>query len=285
MTTPITPAQLARVRAVVFEKAKSYPELQGRVTLAGIKRVLAREQIILSVRFYPKPAQLVRAANGWKIVVDRRTTDAERLVLIVHELAHRWLHVDDSEPVEFDRSPAWHDDQREAEANALTEMLLAAPLVKKARVSPSAGRKSRRATLSAETARQLRFLDDDPDETMLRTMARDAIRQDAANAPVGHGRVQFALSRAAWNAISLVGRHVPMPHYTNVMTGPDFELVTATLETAVVMVELLARAGYKRTAVYVRRTIREAADPYEVREQHRTVMIREGAKRMAGKND
>jgi hypothetical protein len=80
-------------------------------------------------------------------------------------------------------------------------------------------------------------------------------------------------------------RSVPFPHYTNVMTGPDFELVTATLETASLMVELLARAGYKRTAVYVRRTIREAADSYEVREQHRAHVIREGAKRVAASSE
>jgi hypothetical protein len=274
----MTPAQLARIRTVVAAKTQVHRELRRPLTLAGAKRVLEREGVTLSIRPHPRHGQLLRTPRGWKIVVDSRSSDAERLTWIAHELGHLWLHtdVDSDELVVFDRTEPGADTLREAEADHLAELLIARPVV---RTRPKS--RSKIYHTDQETTRQLRFLDDDPDEAMLRDVARSAARDDAKLAPVGHGHVQFALPRAAWNAISLAGAKVPLPHYTNIMTGPDFELVTATIETASVMVELLARAGYKRTAVYIRRTIREAADPYEVRDQHRTFMIREGAKHVA----
>ncbi len=222
------------------------------------------------------------------------TTGAERFTLTLHELAHLWVHAIVDEPIVYDVSPPWYREQEEHEANVFAEMLIAGPdgysvgkpaTVKKPRRKSAASNVplgTRQPPGAAPLPKQLRFLDDHPDETMLREVARDAARSDAKRAPApGRGKVQFAVTSAAWSAIELARlqmRGVAIPHYENSKTGANHELVTCDLEAAKQIVELLVRAGYKRTAVYVRRTIREHEDPYEVRQRQRAHLVKEGAK-------
>lgn len=276
----ITPLQLARVRAVIFAKVAEHSELNRPLTLASIKRVLARESVTFLLRHHPRPAQLIRTATGWKIVVDRRSSDRERIVYIVHELGHHWLgHAggDFGDPVAFDRSPDWHHAQREDEANALVEILVPGlPYEQRTSVGKSKPvRKPRRQSAASNVPLATRkappplplpgWLEDverDADAVRLQETAKAAAREDARRAPnpTDEPTIRFAIPRDQWVTIQLLPLSAagPYPHYSNVYTAPHHEYVTCTVTAARGIVEQLARAGFKRTAVHVRRILREA---------------------------
>lgn len=255
----MTPGQLARIRAVVMEKAKLHKELRKPLTLAGARRVCTRELVALSFREYPRPAQLIRTPNGWKIVVDSRSSDRERLVCIAHELGHLWLHYDRDrdDPIVFDRTGPAYDAMREAEADHLAELLVCGP----AKLPGAKPVTRRRRHLPKDDIVK------DADDAALFAMVHDAARSEAKPQPPFVGpRVQFAIRREAWLSVDFLelqkrtGRY---PHYTNVETGPDYELVTCSADAAAAMVPMLFRAGYKRTAAQLRRRVRQALDRRE----------------------
>lgn len=243
----MTPAQLERIRAVVLEKAQLHKELRRPLTLAGARRVCMRELVALSFREHPRPAQLIRTPHGWKIIVDVRSSERERVVCIAHELGHLWLHhaADRDEPIVFDRTGETYDAIREAEADHFAELLVGGPAT-----LPKAKPVRRRPRPSDEPVQ-------DPDDAKLLEIARRAQQEYARAHPTVEGpTVQFAIARAMWQSIRFtVGDY---PHYTNIHTGANHELVTASVTAAASIVEQLARAGHKRTAVFVRRRVREA---------------------------
>ncbi len=252
--TGLTPAQLARIRAVVLEKANTHKELRRRLTLAGARRVLLREGVALSIRLHPRPAQLIRLPQGWKVVVDSRSSDRERVVCIAHELGHLWLHhdADRDEPIVFDRTEPADDAIREAEADHVAELLVGGA-VQLPKAKPVV-RRRRHRTLDEPVT--------DADDSALLSLAIETARREATPAPPTTGpRVQFAVDRRAWQSVRFhgLGRY---PHYattTSVPDGTDYAMVSCDLEAAVAIVEQLARAGHKRTAVQVRRIVRQAA--------------------------
>lgn len=268
----LTPLQLQRIRAIGIAKAVLHPELARPLTLAAAKAILHRERVGLEFRAHPRPAQLVRMADGWKIVVDERSSDAERLVVIMHEIAHRWLgHVIEDDPIVFDQSEPWHHDARELEANHYAEMLISGPVPDSAPISRGKKR-NRHAASNVQMATRkpeppaplpgwLEEVERDADAIRLNETARVVARQDAQHYAKTHGpllagpTIQFAIPRDAWNAVRL--EDAQFPHYQTAGAGM-FEFVTCTAAAARSIVEQLAKAGHKRTAVFLRRRIREA---------------------------
>ncbi len=256
----LTPARVVELGALIEQKAVLHPELRRPLGLAGFRRVLKRESVELILRPHPRIAQLVPSLSGWSIVIDRNQPADARLLCGCHELGHLWLHHDPffarHETTIYDKSPPWYDAVREEEANAFAELLVRGP---SAHESKSAHR------LLTKKNKTLDLPDPDGDAflEMIRRTPSDASAPNAAK-PSGH-TVQFAIERTAWSAVRFDAiRHAgPYPHYDNVIAGPNHELVTCGVDVAHAMVAELARAGFKRQAVRLRRMIREAQGPRE----------------------
>ncbi len=252
----ISDTRRAEIRAIVETKAIQHAELRRPLGLAGFRRVLARDGVALTLANHPRMAQLVPSLAGWTIIVDRRQPREARLVCGCHELAHLWLHHDPffarHETTIYDKSPPWYDAVREEEADAFAELLVRGP--EGSAVTRLLARRPPREN-NAVTAPP------DPDGDAFVEMIRRATPAlSAPPAPPASGpTVQFAIERTAWSAVRFdaIRRAGPYPHYDNTIAGPNHELVTCSVDVARAMVAELARAGYKRQAVRLRRMIRE----------------------------
>lgn len=99
-------------------------------TWDDVKAILKREHIRL--RVYPMPEQtkgyyvneLRNVYRKKTICINEKTPESERLLVVLHELVHHFLHVTDSKRIIFN----WHiarlnDSKEDREANALSLML------------------------------------------------------------------------------------------------------------------------------------------------------------------
>jgi len=252
----IRPARLAEIRAIVERKAIEHPELRRPLGLAGFRRILGRERIKLVLTHHPRVAQLVASPNGWAIVIDRRQSPDGRLVCGCHELAHLWLHHDPyfarHETTIYDASPPWYDTLREEEADVFAELLVRGPEKGISDIKKSS-RRPRRAT-------QLELADPDGEAFLARV--KHAPRE-APSAPDPSPLVQFAIRRDVWSSVDLLAVRRQAGQWTyrdNLGDSPganDFQFVTCSERVGLAIVEQLARAGHKRSAARVRRTIRQ----------------------------
>lgn len=253
----MTPARLADIRALITDKTAMHPELRRPLGLAGFRRMLVREKVELVVRAHPRIAQLTPRLDGWAIIIDKNQPATARLLCGCHELAHLWLHHDPLFPrwetSVYDRSPMWFDEAREAEADAFAEMLVRGP-------EKPATSKSQPATPKRKPTAQL-LLDPDGD-AFAEEMWRASQAEIAARPPtptVGP-TVQFTIRRRDWDAVSLerVQQLAGTPvTYDARWSGNDYWTVTCDESSAAAIVTLLARAGHRRAAVHVRRTVRQ----------------------------
>jgi hypothetical protein len=293
--------QVARLNAVLAAKREQHPELRRPLTSGAMRAVLRREKIAIHAMPHPRDAELTVIAGQWVLIINDEQSSPAQLIAGAHEVAHLWAHRDpffDRSETVFDRSPDWYDAQHEREAEYVAEQLIAGPVTVVGKSKPV--RKTRRQSAASNVPLATRkapprlplpdWLEDverDADAVRLVEHARNAQRAYAREYPAPTGpTIQFAIDEAAWQAVHFSPGDAP--HYrrtTAVPSGTTFVIVTCTPAVASRVVASLARAGYKRTAVYVRRTIREAADSYEVREQHRAHVIREGAKRVAASSE
>jgi len=257
-------ARRAELQAILDTKRDAHPELARPLTLASLRKVLAREQVRIEIKAHPRPAQLLPLPKGWTIVIDEATSASERLVLACHELAHYWLHVDIDEVVTYDYSPPWYDALRESEANYLAEQMIADP-VQQRPITPKVSRRRQRPQVAVPD-----FLaEEDRDGDRIRVAANDAQRAYASEMPppIQHTphvpTIRFPLRKSEWQSLDFYRATIaigePYPHNMVIYSTPNVEYITATIPTARAIVEQLAKAGHKRTAVWVRRRIRESS--------------------------
>jgi hypothetical protein len=263
LVPPITRAQTRRIDEVLEAKRLGHPELRRPLTEASLRTLLEREGVRLVIRPHPRDEELLPIAGRWVIIVDRRQERAAWLVLACHGLAHYWLHIDATEPIAFDRSPEWYDDVRELEANYVAERLIAGPVT-----SGNSKRNTLRAKRPSTTLPPLppvpswidaRDLEAEAaEDAAIAAAARQSQREYARDHASSPARVvQFAIDRNAWSTVRF-GVPSDYPHYSSYQCGTSHEFVSCSLAAARSIVEQLARAGYKRTAVFVRRRVREA---------------------------
>lgn len=260
----ITSDRRAEIIRCVEQKRAMHPEFRSRLTKAGLKAALAREGVRIRVRRHGRLAQLVPLPAGWTIIIEAQTTDSERLMLAAHELAHLYLHHDPffarHETEVYDVSPPWYDAVREEEADVFAELLVRGPdvgIIKPAKSDLPARKRSAPGIIRPRRAKQLELVD--PDDEAFLAMARCATR-DPLPAPDPTALVQLVIPRRAWSVVNLehVRRRAGHSAYRDdTIAMPHCELVTCTENVALAIVEDLARAGHKRTAVTIRRTIRE----------------------------
>lgn len=106
------------IEDVAREKLAQYPALGRRLSMAAVYGIAQHEGIVIRPGHLPYDAQLVQYLGEWTILVDRRTPARQRARLILHELAHLWLHHDPhAERGErlFTYLPNEHTDVREIE--------------------------------------------------------------------------------------------------------------------------------------------------------------------------
>lgn len=79
---------------VVKRKAQQHPELREPLTWAGLRVILAREDVGLLFGDLPRPAQLTQFWGKWSILLDSSVPGRRHIEYATHELAHLWLHHD-----------------------------------------------------------------------------------------------------------------------------------------------------------------------------------------------
>jgi hypothetical protein len=290
----IIPARRDEIRALLAQKRGLHPELRWPLTMQGLRRMLARESVALVIEPYPRLGFLMPLLGSWTLIIDEGQPFDTRAMIGAHELAHLWLHhdpfFDRTETAVYDRSPDWYDDVREAEADYAAERMLAGPEEYELAVRdntradvPAPRKKSERSTRQRKPASNrhaasnvplgtrkapprlplpdwLEDVERDADAVRLVEHARNAQRAYAREYPALTGpTIQFAIDEAAWQAVHFSPGDAP--HYrrtTAVPSGTTFVIVTCTPDVASRVVASLARAGHKRTAVFVRRRVREA---------------------------
>lgn len=278
MSPALSPARRALIDAVLEAKRQEHRELRAPLLDRGLMIVLRREGVALLVRPHPRDSELLPIAGRWTIIVDRGQERSAWLVLATHELGHLWLHHDlffpRHETSVYDQSPPWYDELREAEADYLAELLIAGPVPVAGKSKPV--RKTRRqsaasnvplATRKAAPPRPLpgwlEEVERDADSVRLKEAAVAAQRAYAREKAPLHDpaygpSVQFAIGREAWAAIRFDQLPGAYPHYTNLAVGTNHEFVTCSLAAAERMIPMLFHAGHKRTAVFLRRRVRDA---------------------------
>jgi hypothetical protein len=285
----IPPVRAAILNTILEAKRAQHPELRRQASLAGMRGIARRERVRVLARPHPRFGELFPLPTGWLLIVDAGQAQAAWPVIIAHELAHLWVHHDPfferHETEVYDRSPEWYDAVREAEAEYVAQRMvdgpagamnaasierdIPAPRSKRSTrpgVSSSLPGESSRANggITRTTADSLApvpdWLDEaerEADAVRLHQHATVAARAYARqHPPVDGPTIQFAINREAWQAI----RFTPgdYPHYSNYQVGTSHEFVTCSIPAARSIVQQLAKAGHKRTAVFVRRRVREA---------------------------
>lgn len=114
---------------VLERKRALHPELRARLTWNGFLAILRRERVHLLRVPLARPGKLLGFDGAWTILVDA-SRPARHLAYGCHELAHLWLHVDESEgrfEVCYNMDDADGDDPRESEAEFLAACLIEGP--------------------------------------------------------------------------------------------------------------------------------------------------------------
>jgi hypothetical protein len=260
----ITPARLEEIRAVVAEKRAIHSELRVPLTLPSLRRVARREGVEIVARRHPRLGELVPVLGRWLIIIDADQPKLAWKVIGAHELAHLWLHHDPffarTETSVYDKSPPWYDALREEEADVFAELLVRGPVTEPLTSNQKPANKRRRRAKQLELA--------DPDGEAFLAAVKSAPR-DPLPQPDPSPFVQLVIPREVWRSVRLDAVRRRAGHSTyrdDTIAMPHHELVTCTENVALAIVEDLARAGHKRTAVAIRRTIREIRRAREGRE-------------------
>jgi hypothetical protein len=123
--------ELDAVRSLLREKMNVHPELTAPLTLKGLRRILARENVAWFVRPLPRPAKLIPYLGHWAIVVDAKQPERQHCYLGAHELGHLWLHhdrhFDRTETRVYNMSDSWEADPEEDDAEIFATMVLQGP--------------------------------------------------------------------------------------------------------------------------------------------------------------
>jgi hypothetical protein len=259
----IVPARLAELRGISFTKRDRHPELAKPLTLAGLRRIVKREHVELSIRPHPRLGELVPLLGRWLIIVDERQPKKAWTICAAHELAHLWLHHDPyfarHETTVYDASPPWYDIVREEEADVFAELLVRGPDGTSRPNQSSALRMERRISEYAKL-RNSEIPDPDGGEFLERVKRAP---KEPLPAPDPSPLVQFAIRRDVWSSVDLlaVRRRAGHWHYRDNLgdsSAPsDFQFVTCSERVGLAIVEQLARVGHKRSAARIRRTIRQ----------------------------
>lgn len=117
----------SHVERVLAEKREQHPELRTRPSWSAIERVLQREGITL--RRCPIPGHfglLLQYRGRWTIALNTLAPVARNLYVVLHELAHLWLHHSPAaqwEPLFTMGYDVGHD-AREDDADTFASMVL-----------------------------------------------------------------------------------------------------------------------------------------------------------------
>jgi len=261
----LTPRQIARLDALLVAKRAFHPELARPLTMTRLRSVLRREHVELKLMPHPRDAELVHLGR-WVLILNSEQSDPARMVAAAHEYAHFVAHRQGHEPPARDVSPPWWNRIQELEADYLSEAMLAGPPIsgikkprKRRHAASGVPLATRKPAPPAQLPGWLEDVERDADAVRLKETAKAAAREDARRAPkpADEPTIRFAIPREQWAVINLLPLS-SYPHYSNVYTAPHHEYVSATISAARGIVEQLTRAGFKRTAVHVRRKVREA---------------------------
>lgn len=115
---------------VLSRKREEHPELAAPLTWVGLLRILKREGVLFASVPLARRGRLVGVEGTWLILADTRRR-ARHLWIAAHELAHLWLHVDESSvdrfELTFNMDDFDGDDPREGEAEYLAACMLYGP--------------------------------------------------------------------------------------------------------------------------------------------------------------
>jgi hypothetical protein len=125
----LTVKRRRELEQLLARKRRRHPELR-RPTIAGVRRVYKREDITLkeSATLFPRRLGCAFGFRGCAcVMIAREVKRWPRLAVLLHELAHVWLHVHNSPKAELAAgSPAFVavETQCELEADFVAERLL-----------------------------------------------------------------------------------------------------------------------------------------------------------------